>query len=302
MKVRALVTLLLVFALGATHASAGARFAEREAHAPSAPKAASAARQLLTDEEDREARRVAEAVFKQLEEGQDFAPLVGEMFVGDFAERLHASAGTAGSLYFLDRLAAAEATRDEVLRHHVAFSNLMLLTSLYVTDARLAAGAAGVAEEKKAGGAAGEDEEAAPKASDILPPEVLGVFRADPLLARFVAGGESRPEGAGADSYEEDFIATAEQLRSFTPAVERANELLRRRLTSEQKKRVFDHWRAVAESEGSDLMRPYAAVTSKEWYGYPEGTRLLCFGLLIFQFELVRAGAGYKVLSVKVSD
>lgn len=294
MKVRALITTLLVFALGATHAFAGARFAERE------PRAA---RQQLSAQEAREARRVAEAIFEQLEDGQDFAPLVAEMFVGDFAERLHASAGTAGSLYFLDRLAAAEATRDEVLRHHVALNNLVLLTALYMTDARLAARAAGVSKEKKVGGAAEEEEEEADlKMSDIFPPEVLEVFRADPLLARVVTEGETRPEGAGSDSDEGQSITTAEQLRSFTPTVERANELLRQRLTSEQKKRVFDHWRAVAGSEDSDLMRPYAAVTTKEWYGYPEGTRLLCFGLLVFQVELVRVGAGYKVLSVNVSD
>lgn len=300
MKVRALITLLLVCCLGATHASAGARFGERKPLAP---------------EEEREAREFAEALIKRLEEGQDFAPLVGEMFVGDFAERLHASAGSAGSLYFLDRLAAAQANRGEVLRHHIAFNNLVLLTSLYMADAQLSARAArraaatGETEETK------ETGDAEVRMSDVFPPEVLELFRADPLLGRFVLEEEAREaarteaatgdagaaarEGDAAD--EEEFITTVEQLRAFTSTVERANELLRQRLTSRQKRRAFEYWRRAAGTDG-ELMRPYETVTGTDWYGYPAGTRLVCVSLLMFHVELVRVGGAYKVLALYLVD
>jgi hypothetical protein len=316
MKVRALITLLLICCLGATHASAGARFAERDA------------REQLAPEEEREAREFAEALFKRLEEGQDIAPLLEGMFVGDFAERLHASVSSAGSLYLLDRTVAAQATRDEVLRHHVAFSNFILLTAIHTMNARLDARAerrAAKAKEEDKEGKAGEAEEteegeetdgAEPKLADILPPDVLELFRADPLLGRFLveeeegaaapqesaAGDASAATQQGAGSDEEGFISTVEQLRAFTSTVERANELLRKRLTSEQKKRVFDDWRAAAEEKDSELMRPYATVVTKEWYGYPEGTRIVCVGLLMFHVELVRVGSGYKVLAMYLLD
>ena len=320
MKVRALITLLLICCLGATHASAGARFAERDA------------REQLTPEEEREAREVAEALFKRLEEGQDLAPLLEEMFVGDFAERLHASLGSAGSLYFLDRTVAAQATRDEVLRHHVAFSNFILLTSMHTMNAQLQARAerrAAKANRENNGGQAGGEEETKetegeeetdgdePKLADILPPDVLGLFRADPILCRFLLEDEGRAaapqESAAGDagaaaaqqgtsSDEEEFISTVEQLRAFTSTVERANELLRKRLTGEQKKRVFDDWRRAAEKDDSELMRPKATVVTEEWYGYPEGTRIVCVGLLLFHVELVRVGSGYKVLAMYLLD
>jgi hypothetical protein len=319
MKVRALITLLLICCLGATHASAGARFAERDARAQ------------LTPEEEREAREFAEALFKRLEEEQDIAPLVEGMFVGDFAERLHTSVGSAGSLYFLDRTVAAQATRDEVLRHHVAFSNFLLLTYLHMTNARLNArderraakkeedkeGKAEGAEETTETAEAEEDEGTDPKPADIFPPDVLELFRADPLLGRFVIEEEARAaapsqesapgdasaapqQGTGSD--EEEFISTVEQLRAFTSTVERGNELLRKSLTSEQKKRVFDDWRRAAEKEDSESMRPKATVVTKEWYGYPGGTRMVCVGLLLFHVELVRVGSGYKVLAMYLLD
>ncbi|HEX6624494.1 MAG TPA: hypothetical protein VF064_12345, partial [Pyrinomonadaceae bacterium] len=298
MKVRALITLLLICCLGATHASAGARFAER------------GAREQLTSEEEREAREVANAIFKRLEEEQDIAPLLEEMFVRDFAARLHASVSEAGSLYLLDRTVATQASRDEVLRHHVSVSNLILLTSLYMTNARLNAraerraaraneqGREGKAEEEGATEEEEETREDPSKLADIFPPEVLELFRADPLIGRFVIEQETREareaapqEAAPGDasaaaqadtgSDEEEFISTVEQLRAFTSTVERANELLRKRLTSEQKKRVFDDWRRAAEKEDSELMRPHATAVTKEWYGYPEGTRLVCVNLLM---------------------
>ncbi len=313
MKVRALITLLLICCLGATHASAGARFAERDA------------REQLTPEEEREAREVAEAIFKRLEEEQDIAPLLEEMFVSDFAERLHASVSEAGSLYLLDRTVAAQASRDEVLRHHVSVSNLILLTSLYMANARLDARA-----ERRAAKAKVEDEEgkaeeaeeteeangADPKLADIFPPEVLVLFRNDPLIGHFVieqeareaapqeaaAGGAGAAPQQGTGSDEDEFISTVEQLRAFTSTVERANELLRERLTSEQKKRVFDDWRRAAEKEDSELMRPHATAVTKEWYGYPEGTRIVCVSLLVFHVEMVRVGSGYKVLAMYLLD
>lgn len=288
MKLRALITLLLVFTVGATQAAAGARFAEREA------------RERPALDEEREAREFAETMLARLEEEPDFAPLVAEMFVGDFAERLHASAASAGSLYFLDRAAAAEAGREEVLRHNLAFTNLLLLTSLYMTDARLGARAA--KDESKADGTAGvegseETEDAELKPASVLPPDVAEIFKSDPLLARFVV---EEPRGDASD--EEEFITTVEQLRAFTAAVERVNDLLRRRLTREQKKRVFDEWRRAAEDKDSELMRPRAIVVEKEWFGYPAGTRIVCVSLLLFHVELMRVGGGYKAIALYLSD
>ncbi|HZB45915.1 MAG TPA: hypothetical protein VE360_11745, partial [Pyrinomonadaceae bacterium] len=154
------------------------------------------------------------------------------------------------------------------------------------------------------------------KLADIFPPEVLELFRADPLVGHFVVAQEARDasqqeatpgdagaaQQQGAGSGEEEFISTVEQLRAFTSTVERANELLRKRLTSEQKKRVFDDWRAAAEEKDSELMRPYATVVTKEWYGYPEGTRIICVSLLMFHVEMVRVGSGYKVLAMYLLD
>ena len=306
MKVRALITLLLVCCLGAAPAAAGARFAERDA------------REQLTAEEEREAREFAEALFKRLEGEQDIAPLLEEMFVGDFAERLHASVASAGSSYLLDHTVAAQATRDEVLRHHVSVSNLILLTSLYMMDAQLQAraekrvakaheqGREGKAEEEgetEEGEETGEDPS---KLADIFPPDVLELFRHDPLIGHFVLAEEARdasaaaPANAGSD--EEEFISTVEQLRAFTATVERANELLRKRLTGEQTKRVFDDWRRAAAKEDSELLRPHANVVTKEWYGYPEGTRIVCVNLLMFHVELVRVGSDYKVLAMYLLD
>lgn len=275
MKVRALITLLLVVSVGATQAAAGARFAERQQLAP---------------EEEREAREFVEVLFGRLEREQDFGPLLKELFVGDFAEQLHAAAREDGLFPFVDRAAAAELSRDELLRYHVASSNLLLLTSLHMTDARLAARAA-------KGGAPDEDEAASElKWADIFPPDVLELLKDDPYFGRVIAEEES------ADASDKDTITTAEQLRAFTATVERANELLRRRLTGEQTRRAFAEWRRIAATEDGATESPYATVLGSDWYGQPAGTRIVCFGLLLFHVDLIKVGGGFKVLAMYLVD
>ncbi len=291
MKTHAAIALLLTFCLGAMPAAAQPRLPQENVH------------EKITPAEEREALEVAESLLKRLEDEQDISPLLDEMFVGNFAERLHERAGSGGSLYFLDRRVAAQASRDEVRNYYVAFNNLILLTSLYYVDAELTARADNPNKED-------ETETAELKLEDIFPPEVLELFRNDSFLGRFVIAEEEREagtsdqigEGAKPTEDEDEFIETVEQLRDFTSTVERANSLLRRRLTRHQTERVFKEWRSAAGSEESTLMRPRLTILPTEWYGYTEGTRVICVNVLIFHVDLVRVEDQYKVLALYLED
>ena len=259
----------------------------------------------LTPEEEREALTAAEQVMSLIREKQDISPLIGEMFVSDFPERLPKMAAH-GSLLFLGEGVIERAERDDLTRYYVAFNNLLLWGGMYYADAE---------ERLRANAPEGAEDDLS--LEDALPLDVLELFKNDPLLRPLFASEEKTREAGNAvtankwggqeseskidDEADTRFIKTVEQLRALTQTLEKAIDLYRRHLSSAQVKQVLKRFRATAQEDGSTLMRPRLTVLSKDWYGYPRGTRVVCVDVLLFHVDFIKIEDTYKILALYFS-
>ncbi|HLL13654.1 MAG TPA: hypothetical protein VK388_01125 [Pyrinomonadaceae bacterium] len=252
----------------------------------------------ITAGEEREVLEVAERFVRRMEETYDLAPLIGEMFVSDYAERLRREAINE-PLFLVKKGVAKQAGREDLLRYQVAYNNC-----LYVVGLLYAAYEA----SRPAADGEGEDIEVFSK---VLPPGVLDLFKNDPILACLfeeeqkdrARENQSAERTAKSDSDDSEPIRSVEQLRSFTSTLERANALARKHLdASPSRISMLERHKGASEEENReaerDWTRPRAWVLGKESYGYPEGTRIFCANVLMYHMDLVRVDGKMKVLAL----
>jgi hypothetical protein len=288
MKARVLITKLLI-ALLATMNGAVAR-----------PMPAQDAGEAIkiTAEEEQEVLEVAGRFVRRMEETYDLAPLIGEMFVSDYAERLRREAINE-PLFFVKKGVAEQAGREDLLRYQVALNNCLYVVGLLVA----AYGASHPAADDE-----GEDEEDFIKA---LPPDVLDLFKNDPVLASLfeeeqkdrARENQSAEQASKSDSDDDEPVRSVEQLRSFTSTLERASALARKHLeASPSGISMLARHEGASEEENReaerDWTRPRAWTLGRESYGYPEGTRILCANVLIYHMDLIRVDGKMKVLAL----
>lgn len=209
-----------------------------------APRAA----REMTEEEGREARSLALRFTERLRETDDFAPLVGEFFPEDFAERLKRAAletpagGDDDFLFLFDRAVLPRADASELRRGYVALMN-------FWHQRDLVGGAAFDYANLECGLAAGERPCGRGRhfklAREAVPGEASRIADGDPLFGALLAsffddeagGDEPSPEEQAA-RIEALMIRDVARLRAFTERMERFVPLLRRaagKLRSEAK-------------------------------------------------------------------
>ncbi|HEY9402220.1 MAG TPA: hypothetical protein VIQ24_05980 [Pyrinomonadaceae bacterium] len=288
MKARVLITKLLIVLLATMNGAA--------ARPMSAQETGDAIK--ITAEEGREVLEVAERFVRRMEETYDLAPLIGEMFVSDYAERLRQEAINE-PLFFVKKGVAEQAGREDLLRYQVALNNCLYVVGLLV---------AAYEASHPTPGDEGEDKEEFIKA---LPPDILNLFKNDPVLASLfeeeqkdrAREKQSAEQPSKSDSYDNEPIKSVEQLRSLTSTLEQANVLARKHLAASPSRiSMLERHEGASEEEKReaerDWTRPRAWTLAKESYGYPQGTRIFCANVLIYHMDLIRVDGKMKVLAL----
>jgi hypothetical protein len=257
----------------------------------------------LTAEEEREVREMAERFIRRMQETNDIAPLVGEMFVTDYAERLRQEA-IKKPLTLLSRSVVEQSSREELLRYQLALDNSLYVATLLFLAYKTAHPADDDDDEQEWG---------ATFYKQLLPPDIIELCKSDPILKVLLEeetneGAEESQPGAplekpGVIDHDDEPIRTREQLRNFTSTLEQAIALARRHLAAVPHKLALpDRHNGANEEENwsaeREAMKPREWMLTEEFYGYPKGTRVFCVNALIYHMDLIRVDGKLKVLAL----
>lgn len=252
----------------------------------------------LTPDEERETRELAARFIKRWEETEDLGPLIDEFFVRDFAERLHYEP----QVFYFGEIKEEKSILEsgaDLRRHYVAMTDFLRLVL------RL--------QEIYAPILKSEEGQAEPDLNQLIPAAVLNVLDSNPTMKAVMRedmGEQAEGQTVGseqdaADQADARIIKNLEELRSLTATLERAVTLLRAHMktlpqtipTSESIARQQDDTR-TAVSENHDPLMPRVRLLNKDFYGYPEGTRVICLNIRLFHVDLVRVNDRLRVLAL----
>ena len=245
----------------------------------------------VTKEEERQAREVAAAFTRRLIETHDFAPVVRELYAGDFMSRYlkeeldsgpHPESATfmlsgVPALSFREAL-AARADSEYWPRLYVAAQTFLHFgfLSLY---------------SKKTLKELGEPDKFDQRdLLDVYPPEAVKLLDGNPTLANFLL-----MKGRPVD------VETVDDLRAVTVTLEEAVRLTRAHLDERLAKgtyfaRNLRLMEAVSARTEVELLPP-----GGDAWGYPEGTRLFkVFAAVGYDLILVKEGGSMKVVWASV--
>lgn len=287
-----------------------------------------------TPDEQREARELLEEFNQKFVATNDIAPLIKDYFVPDFSSRLGKHAGTFPFNIIDWKDETAPPDPEDLNRFYVASTNFLhAFFPLYAAAAKKCAeeedGEDGDAEHPKGDGDCDGGE---PKFEKILPPAASEIVKADPLARKMGldldesdaeskrAGAQATPQAAGGANcegvegcaaasakHDERLVEDAAELRHLTELFDDLSKVLREHLAAhpvafEQEPTDDDKESKAAEFQRFDPKKikifGKARVLRKEFYGYPEGTRLVCANLGCLHAELVRVDGKLRILTI----
>ena len=282
----------------------------------------------ITADEEREARELLAEFNGKFVETNDIEPLIEDYFVPDFTSRLPRKGETYPFALVDWKEEAAPPDPEDLRRFYVATTNFLhAFFPLYAAAAKKCAEEEDKedGDEGRAGGDVGCDGSHDPKLEKTLPPAAVEIMKADPLLremwlgsnesgaasdgaaapatppAAAAAGGECVEGCAPPGERKERLVENAEELRGLTKGFEDLGKVLREHLAahpvefgkaaededSESKEAEFRRF----DPKNVSIFRN-ARVLDEEFYGYPEGTRLVCANVGALHAELVRLDDG----------
>jgi hypothetical protein len=257
----------------------------------------------ITTEEEQEACAFAERFLRRMLETNNLAPLLGEMFVQDYAVRLRQEASNK-PLALLSKSAVEQTSGDELVRYQLAFNNSFYLASLLV----LAYQTSHPEEEEEV-----EQEWGATYYKRLLPPDIIELGKNDAILRALFEeetndSAEENPSGAPLENsdvidHDDEPIRSVELLRGFTSTLEQAIVLARKHLAASLPKlTLLKRHKGANEEENwtaeRKAFKPRAFVLNDEFYGYPKGTRIFCVNVAPFHMDLIRVDGKLKVLAL----
>lgn len=270
--------------------------------------------QRLTPEEELEAREFVSRVIERLKTTHDIGPLIDDLFVKDFTERLRQSPQTWLPWFFLDKALIATSSDAELRRFYVASLNFYgLFYEIFYAVAQLKKQAEGNEEELKL--------------EDALTPEIISTLMSDPVIAELAQefkkdeedgtakkedGNQSPPSGdptpsanpsaeadnsSGATEEREiGSIKTSYQLNSVSTTLEKTSVLMRKRLAS-----LPQFAPNTDDTESQKASTEFDLLTLDEGeYGYPHGTQTIHVNILPFCLHIIRANGQLKLLTVSI--
>lgn len=257
----------------------------------------------LTAQEEQEAREIAERFIRRMEETGDLAPLIEELFVADYAVRLQQEA-ISKPLPLLSQSVAEAASREELVRYQLVLNNsLYVATQLYLIY------------ERSRPETDTDAEWGAAHYLRLLPPDIIELFKADPILK--VLFEEEPPASADGNApeastsgeanvidHDDEPVRTVGQLRGLTSTLEKAVVLARRHIAASPfKPNLTQRHKGANEEENwteeRKTMRPHVwLMLNRDSYGYPKGTKLICLHVLVYHMDLIRVDGKLKVLAL----
>lgn len=282
--------------------------------------------ETLTPDEEREARALADDFIERLEKSEDVTPLVKELFVEDFTERLRSRMDSLFPLAATPEL-AAQLSSDDILRAYAASINCIYVIIIHYTDLlRRRAN-----ERAKRGEPKNSEAERVLSIEELIPPKLINLIESDPALATLLSQemkkeNEKREKETAdiepapvpdADRYEDSEEATsieniipfknAEQLCHYILLAEQGVALLREHINSfpnDERPPVRESWRKLMNEssdddadDDEDSIKPRLDILTDEFMGYSPGTRLICANVMMFHIIMVRTSDGrLKVL------
>lgn len=228
----------------------------------------------ITLSEAQEAERVARQFTKRLEQTKDMAPLTEEFFVPEFLEGYLQEGDFGHHFLILKRDVASQVSRAELQRYYIALLNLGYLHALYFYSKYPSTAPDNFPPEERQ-----------------FPPDVIRLIKKHPYAAAHMRNGT--PAG---DT--DEWIDSAEKLRSQTDFMEKAGELLRRYVIRGKAERTRAY-RVTLTDFGQRFrhFQPSLSVCNEKCLGLPVGTRLIKVNVPVFQLRLARVGGRMRIVS-----
>lgn len=269
----------------------------------------------LTAEEEQEARDIAMRFGELLNDTNDFGLLIDELFAGDFSKHLRETPTHSLPWALLDKHLIAQASPSELRRYYVSAMNFYVLAfRLYEAAGRQAKQAA-------------DEDESERSFEEVVSPEVLKVLLSDPTFRELMesaneeesdeqakeddkrqpakSGNPAQIEGAAAEADGNDgatekseigIIKSVEQLDGILTVLEKANVLMRQRLSS----LLLTSPAPLAVDEAKHPMElPNFTPTTldEDQFGYPKDTPVIHVDATPFCLRLIREKGQLKILS-----
>lgn len=272
----------------------------------------------ITPEEEREALQIAGQFVKGFEEKNNLLALIDELYVKDFDARLRPDFS---SYSFI------ASVKPEVLER-ASDEDLRRLDAVTLGFSYAGGFLYGVNQyNRKLKGEESRDDE--PVINELMPPDVIELFKTDPILAEIIAEGEEEErrrnseqsdeteQGAGRDSEERiraisNEIKSLESLRHYVSTLEKACALIRAHLKTLQAPQTWDELisaleqpeekRDNSDNDTCEGMCPRVTILSEDFFGCPKGTRLICLKVMLFHMDLVRVEGKLRILNVYIVD
>ena len=240
--------------------------------------------QQPTPAETRAAQEVTNLFLSKLEATGDLASLFSELYVGDFIDRYikqqrkHLLAGqTSQPIFFAPGLEyqpqlLEQVSPDEWRRLYAATGNLIyfgFVTGLNRSAKDLVSGK--------------EPDEKILK--NLYPDRIVELFGSHPILKNFIERQERRPIETAAEM--RSVIATLEQAMTFL----RTGEAKKAYQLSADSKKLMEMLKQALTDEAA------VEVVEEEFFGYPQGTRLLYVPTpIMLQLIIVPTAGKYRVV------
>jgi hypothetical protein len=270
----------------------------------------------LTPEEEMEARALSRRFDERLRETDDLGPIVAEMFVRDFPERLRQAPQDWLPWIFLDKPLVARASPDELKRYYIASMSFYWLIFRLSVEAERLRQQLNTNPEKL-------------KFEEIVSPEVMNTLLSNQTFAEFDEMAKERDGDASAeendnqqpaesgdsaqatqataktdkdDSTEKTevgIIKSLTQLNDASATFEKANELMRRRLLNLSLMAQALSESADAEDE-PDKQKPDLTNLDEGEYGYSKDMPVIHQEAKPFCLYLVKVNGELRILSVHI--
>jgi hypothetical protein len=201
---RTLLTFLLIISFITTGAARTSR--------PQDETPGTAQEEKLTPEEESEARALIEEFIKRLEETEDVTPLLSDLYIDDFAERLREDAAVE-KLFPLavKREVAAQATPDEIRRMYAASINGSYMAMRLLIAAEL---------KRKQERLKGQENDEEPTIEELLTPALIKLIQSDPVLNAVLEKQQKEETTQRTERGTQDEPAPAQQAESNSDTAE----------------------------------------------------------------------------------
>jgi hypothetical protein len=209
---------------------------------------------------------------KDLEQAEDFKPILEKFFVANYLNGYLHDNNTNWFLN-LNRETATKVSRAELQRFYVALLNTGYLSCIYFMSRIPTDSSEFIPDEK------------------LIPIDIARLIKAHRYTATY-------KRSVGDYDYLGENIDSIERLRSYTDLLERISALMRKHVIGVRAERSKEY-QAILEDSGwtFDLYQPRVRVCAQDCLGLPRGTRLFEVNVPVFRLQLAEISGQLKVVS-----